>query len=218
MRAAKQTLSSRYSARCAKGSILHTFCVTCSITPRIPDPQFLPSFRRTYSWSGFWTGISCDKSACKLERGATVTNLPNHRKPLRISSYSLAIWHSLRVLFTKPHLSQLGSQPQFHTICTSWEARGKQEAFSLTAAETGLLHGPDVGRAVLARLPYAHLVVCEYMAIVFFNLVRDRKKVMDFPLPFLLLFLIKLSTLRFFNFLLQLQLMAWILSPHFTLS
>lgn len=49
-------------------------------------------------------------------------------------------------------------------------------ACSLTTAQTGLLHGPDVGGAVLTRLPDAHLVICEHVAIVLFNLVRDSKE------------------------------------------
>lgn len=45
-----------------------------------PDLQFSPFFRKTYSCSVSWTCTSCDKSTCKLEREAIVTNVPNHTK------------------------------------------------------------------------------------------------------------------------------------------
>lgn len=67
--------------------------------------------------------------------------------------------------------------------CWFCKLSGKNETFPLTTAETGLLHGPDVRRAVLTWLPNAHLVVCEYMTIVFFNLMEYREKTMDFSPP-----------------------------------
>lgn len=47
---------------------------------------------------------------------------------------------------------------------------GAGHGAALTAAEQGLVHQPDVGEAVLARLWDAHLVAGEHMAVVLLDL------------------------------------------------
>lgn len=71
-----------------KGSILHAPLMVPQ-NP-IPHPWALPFSHRRYSCSGSWTCTSCDKSACKLEKGAIVTGIQITLK-LCILNYPLSI-------------------------------------------------------------------------------------------------------------------------------
>lgn len=121
-----------------------------------------------------------------------------------ILNYPLSIW-----AVPKAHVQQA----ELQAACTPGVR-------SLTTAQTGLLHGPDVGGAVLTRLPDAHLVVCEHVAVVLFNLVRDSKEQWSpfaFKHYYYFIFLIK-PYHKCSPFILQLQLKAFTLKPNFILS